>query len=264
MAGILRDLKNDNLSVDIFVRFSGLFTFIYFFYFFIVLLSQQLSSRDQTQPDMNKLSLQDPDPKNTPPTVTNPATTSASNLISMETPGLKPLVVGPPTSLQETVGPPADPEETELVSLPTPVGGADARRAVTLQESVPKQESLRSIDSLPEAGDRSPDNLTSSSADSKAGFQGSLLPRDDSCPELLQLDSDKYDEATYEKVSALRGMGHIGLTSSMYAAGGNRVESRHADFPSLSSGLSNGLAQPPNHSSRDSSFGTHFMVGFYL
>lgn len=213
---------------------------------------------------MNKLSLQDPDLKNTPPTVTNPTTTSASDLISMETQELKPLVVGPPTSLQETGGPPADPEETELVSLPTPAGVADARRADTPQESMPKQESLQSIDSLPEAGDRSPDNLTSSSADSKAGFQGSLPPRDNSCPELLQLDSDKYDEATYEKVSALRGMGHIGLTSSMYAAGGSRVESRHADFPSLSSGLSNGLAQPPSHSSHNSSFGAHFMVGFYL
>lgn len=226
-----------------------------------ILLSQQQSDKAQSQPDLDKLSLQDQGPKSTPPTTTKPATTSTRNLTSLDSPVLNPPVVGPPSSLQETVGPPADHEETKLVSLTTPAG-ADAKPASTPPESMPKQGTLHSTDSISEAENHSLDNQTASLADSKAGHQESLPNGNDSSPELLQLDSDKYDEATYEKVGPQLGLGLTGLTSSMYAAGSDRAESRHIDFPSLASERSNDMAQPASHSGHGSLSNPPFMVGF--
>lgn len=221
--------------------------------------AQQQSDKAQSQPDLDKLSLQDQGPKSTPPTTTKPATTSTRNLTSLDSPVLNPPVVGPPSSLQETVGPPADHEETKLVSLTTPAG-ADAKPASTPPESMPKQGTLHSTDSISEAENHSLDNQTASLADNKAGHQGSLPNGNDSSPELLQLDSDKYDEATYEKVGPQLGLGLTGLTSSMYAAGSDRAESRHIDFPSLASERSNDMAQPASHSGHGSLFNPPFMA----
>nr|KAG5710406.1 hypothetical protein BaRGS_022224 [Batillaria attramentaria] len=74
---------------------------------------------------------------------------------------------------------------------------------------------------------------------------------------MLQLDSDKYDEATYEKVGMRLAMGGSSLTGSMYAAGGERTENRTTDFPSLSSGLSGGMVHV--HSADHSSLNPPFM-----
>ena len=182
---------------------------------------------DLPQADLKKLSLQDP------------MTAGVS----------RPPVSGPPSSLQETVGPPEDGEETRRVSLPAVNGESDS----TGQEEVPKQESLGLLSES--------QKLASESVSSPASgmvFHGA--PRSgSSSPELLQLDSDKYDEATYEKV----GLGHAGMTGSMYAAShrsGGRADSRPIDFPSLSLEVGAGLVQPPSHSNQNSIANPPFMV----
>lgn len=124
-----------------------------------------------------------------------------------------PPVIGPPSSMQETTGPP-DWEETKVVSSPTSRGPMPLWQP---KNSPPKQESLN------------PASLSNSA-------------------DLLHYDSDKYEEATYEKV----GRGLTGTAGTQYASGGSgssRAEGRPTDFPSLASELSNGTAQPPSHTS---------------
>lgn len=148
---------------------------------------------------------------------------------------------GSPTSLQETTRPPQDPDETKLVSLPNTSG---ARFKTASGERTPMQESLGPVSNVSQVGSGSRDNLTSSVDNSP----GKSPPLGAESPELLQFDSDKYDEATYEKVGLRLGMGHASLNGSTYVVGGDRSEPRAGDFPSLSSGLSGGIVHPSHHS----------------
>ncbi|KAK7502330.1 hypothetical protein BaRGS_00006283, partial [Batillaria attramentaria] len=201
-------------------------------------------SKGISQLDFTKMSLNGTEEAVTPPTRTSTRSSGPASV-----PARNPPERGPPTSLQETAGPPHDSEETKLVSLPS--GGALHKPGSG--ESTPMQESLGSVSNVSQAGSRSPDNLTSSPGDSerRSGRLG------DNSPEMLQLDSDKYDEATYEKVGMRLAMGGSSLTGSMYAAGGERTENRTTDFPSLSSGLSGGMVHV--HSADHSSLNPPFM-----
>ncbi|XP_070186816.1 TNFAIP3-interacting protein 1-like isoform X1 [Littorina saxatilis] len=225
-------------------------------------LRQQGKNSNPSELDMNNLSLSHQTFDNNRPTMTSPRNTISPSHIS------HPPVSGPPTSLQETVGPPGKEDETRLISLTTPTKGG-SEPAWTPLEKMPKQESLGLISSSSPAASLSPEKRAlastadreASSADSKAGLKESLTSGSSS-PELLQLDSDKYEEATYEKVGRQLGRGHAGLTGSMYGAtGGRREEStRPVDFPSLSSGLSSGMVQSQPHSHSSSIYNPPFMA----
>lgn len=186
---------------------------------------QSQNASAMSQPDISQLTLQDQKPPSLSPL------TRSTSVDPKGPPVSHPPVFGPPSSLQETIGPPGDLKEMTLVSLSS-VNKPDPSPA--LQESVPKQESL-------EPGSHPSLN--------NQGAHHESLASETSTPELLQPDSDKYDEATYEKIGPQLGLGTAGLSSSMYAVGGSRAESRPTDFPSLSSDLSNGMTQPPSHGS---------------
>ncbi|XP_076449229.1 uncharacterized protein LOC143285705 [Babylonia areolata] len=183
---------------------------------------QSPSAGATSQPDVGQATPPSLDPKGPPP-VSHP-----------------PVVSGPLSSLQETVGPPGDSaQETKLVMLPSAA------------EASPKPQPPPPS-SAPEDGGSTPEQ---ESLEPRTGHhQAESLVSETSSPELLQLDSDKYDEATYEKVGLQLGMGPGQLSSSMYAAGGGGGGggggSRGQDFPSLSSSVSNGgMAQPHSHGS---------------
>ncbi|KAL8579376.1 hypothetical protein ACOMHN_026741 [Nucella lapillus] len=201
------------------------------------LVSMQAAQQSQTvstmsQPDVSQLTLQD----QTPPSVI-PLTSSTHSLDPKGPPVSHPPLSRPSSSLQETVGPPGDSKGTNLICLSS-VNGTNPNPAAS-QESAPRQESLE-----PGSGQ----NLIPTSQNGRASHHESLAS-ENSAPELLQPDSDKYDEATYEKIGPQLGLGHAGLSSSMYAAAVSRAESRPIDFPSLSSGMSSGMTQPASHGS---------------
>ncbi|PVD39599.1 hypothetical protein C0Q70_02234 [Pomacea canaliculata] len=136
-----------------------------------------------------------------------------------------------------------DPDETQVVQLPK---NKMLEMSVSA-ESTPTQESLEACSTEGQGGSGSDDMSHSSSGKGEDGKKSAVNRTWNAQDNGLQLDSDKYSEATYEKIGAQLGSASGRYISSAFTTSGTvrsgdamATESHPIDFPSLCSVNSNG------------------------
>lgn len=140
------------------------------------------------------------------------------------------LTVGTRSLQQESVPHPDDPEQTRLVSLPNSATAGLYKSVQSSGTLVPESLGHPSIKMPTIPRPSSSGNKNESSMLAQETAINYERPHN-----LLQLDSDKYDDATYSKVGMLLSQTHP--NSPAYKSEECVGDSRSSDFPSLSSSI---------------------------